>query len=142
MYPSQRAELVMSDDKKSLEQEHTQQMDSIDLSVDKSKYESEGTSWFVEIVRGPMTGEKVLLEEEKALTFGRGSDCDVFLDDITVSRHHCEIIVENDVVTLKDLGSTNGTYVDSQEVETKRLYAGDVIQIGRYLFILTRRSAT
>ncbi len=130
----------MSDE--TTDEQNTQQIDSVDLSVDKTTYEgSEGTSWCVEVVRGPMTGQNVMLTSGATMSFGRGPECDVFLDDITVSRHHCDISVEDDIVTVTDKGSTNGTYVDSQAIESKRIYAGDVIQIGRYVFILTRRSA-
>lgn len=131
----------MVDEAASEDQDRTEQIDSVDLSVDRSGYtETEGTQWCLEIVRGPMTGERIFLKDG-TLTFGRGSDRDVFLDDITVSRHHCDIEVDGENVTVIDKGSTNGTYVDSQEVESKRIYAGDVIQIGRFVFVLTRRSA-
>lgn len=125
----------------SLDDERTEQIDTLDLLVEKTKESpGDGTSWCVEMVRGPMVGERVFLKEGK-LSFGRGPECDVFLDDITVSRHHCDISLVNDVVTVHDNGSTNGTYVDSVAIDKKQLEAGDVIQIGRYVFLLTRRSA-
>lgn len=131
----------MSEQTSSADEQRTEQIDSVDVSLDRSSFEEDGTAWSVEVVRGPMTGQRVFLGENTTMSFGRGPDCDVFLDDITVSRHHCDITVADDIVTVADKGSTNGTYVDSQEIETKRIYAGDVIQIGRYVFILTRRSA-
>jgi hypothetical protein len=119
----------------------TQQVDSVDISNEKKRVVAgEGNLWCLEIVRGAMAGEKVALKEGTQ-SFGRAAECDVFLDDITVSRHHCDIIVADDGVTVKDCGSTNGTLVDSQAVESKKLEAGDVIQIGRFVFLLTRRSA-
>ena len=125
----------------SLDDERTEQIDTLDLLVEKTKESpGDGTSWCVEMVRGPMVGDRVFLKEGK-LSFGRGPECDVFLDDITVSRHHCDISLVNDVVTVHDNGSTNGTYVDSVAIDKKQLEAGDVIQIGRYVFLLTRRSA-
>lgn len=121
--------------------ELTEQIDTLDLLVEKTKSSpGDGTSWCVEMVRGPMVGERVFLKEQKT-SFGRGPECDIFLDDITVSRHHCDLIQKNDTITLKDNGSTNGTYVDSIAVDEKQLEAGDVIQIGRFVFLLTRRSA-
>jgi pSer/pThr/pTyr-binding forkhead associated (FHA) protein len=132
----------MSDETSSTDEQRTEQIDSVDLSMDRPSVEgSEGTSWCVEVVRGPMTGQRILLSEGETTSFGRAPECDVFLDDITVSRHHCDVSVTDDVVTVVDHGSTNGTYVDSQAIETKRIYAGDVIQIGRFVFVLTRRSA-
>jgi pSer/pThr/pTyr-binding forkhead associated (FHA) protein len=46
---------------------------------------------------------------------GRGTDCDLRLVDPGVSRHHAELRVEDDEVVLVDLGSTNGTFVNSGE---------------------------
>ena len=123
------------------DEDRTEQIDTLDLLVEKTKESpGDGTLWCLEMVRGPMVGERVFLKEGK-LSFGRGPECDVFLDDITVSRHHCDISLVNDVVIVHDNGSTNGTYVDSQAIDNKQLDAGDVIQIGRYVFLLTRRSA-
>lgn len=122
-------------------EELTEQIDTLDLLVEKTKESpGDGNLWCVEMVRGPMVGEKVFLKDGKN-SFGRGPECDVFLDDITVSRHHCDLVQENDSVSVTDNGSTNGTYVDSVAVDTKQLEAGDVIQIGRFVFLLTRRSA-
>ncbi|HQZ14584.1 MAG TPA: FHA domain-containing protein [Acidimicrobiia bacterium] len=122
-------------------EDKTEQVDTLDMLVEKTKEEAGlGQDWCVEMVRGPMIGERVFLKEGK-LTFGRASECDIFLDDITVSRNHCEIFLKDGQVVVKDSGSTNGTYVGSKAVEEQNLEAGDVIQIGRYVFLLTRRSA-
>lgn len=124
------------------EQDRTEQIDALDLLAEKTKeFPGDGELWCLEMVRGPLVGELFFLKEGTT-SFGRGPECDVFLDDITVSRKHCEIILESDNVRVQDQGSTNGTYVDSQAVEKKDLVAGDVLQIGRYVFLLTRRSAT
>lgn len=124
-----------------LDEDRTEQVDTLDLLVEKTKEEpGDGDLWCVEMVRGPMVGEIVFLNDGKT-SFGRGPECDVFLDDITVSRHHCDISVVNDVVIVHDNGSTNGTYVDSEAIDKKQVGAGDVVQIGRYVFLVTRRSA-
>ncbi|AKU14923.1 FhaA domain-containing protein [Luteipulveratus mongoliensis] len=66
---------------------------------------------------------------------GRDDDADVILDDPGISRHHSEIRVTNDgphlVVTLKDLGSTNGTFVNGDPIGSARLVDGDRITVGR-----------
>lgn len=132
----------MSNDNESLpDDDRTEQLDTLDLLVEKTKESSDdGNVWCIEMVRGPMVGERIYLKDG-TMTFGRGAECDVFLDDITVSRHHCDITLNGGVVTIKDNGSTNGTYIDSESVDTQVLEAGDVIQIGRYVFLLSRRSA-
>ncbi len=123
------------------QEDKTEQVDALDLLAEKPKeHSNDGQNWCIEIVRGPLVGERIFLKEG-SLTFGRASDCDIFLDDITVSRKHCEILLQDGQVTVIDSGSTNGTYVGSKAVDKQLLEAGDVIQIGRYVFVLTRRSA-
>ncbi len=75
---------------------------------------------------------------------GRDPNAEITLDDGGISRRHCEIRVTHDgphfVIGLRDLGSTNGTFVNGERVSTARLDNGDRITIGRVSFLLhTRR---
>jgi hypothetical protein len=79
----------------------------------------------------PDAGTSFRLEGE-ATTIGRHPDSDIFLDDITVSRRHVRIERKNNVYTLRDVGSLNGTYVNHERVDEARLRHGDDVQIGRY----------
>ena len=63
---------------------------------------------------------------------GRSPDCHVFLDDVTVSRRHAEIIHEDDSFTIRDLGSLNGTFVNRNRIESVDLTADDEVQVGKY----------
>jgi pSer/pThr/pTyr-binding forkhead associated (FHA) protein len=63
---------------------------------------------------------------------GRSPDCEVFLDDVTVSRRHAEIVGEDDAFTIHDLGSLNGTFVNRRRIETAPLEDDDEVQIGKY----------
>ena len=63
---------------------------------------------------------------------GRSPDCDVFLDDVTVSRRHAEIVREGDDYVIRDLGSLNGTFVNRHRIESSVLSADDEVQIGKY----------
>ena len=63
---------------------------------------------------------------------GRSPECHVFLDDVTVSRRHAEIVPENDRYVIRDLGSLNGTFVNRRRIETAELSADDDVQIGKY----------
>ena len=65
-------------------------------------------------------------------TIGRSPDCDIFLDDVTVSRNHAVLVEQGSGFTIQDEGSLNGTYVNRQRVETAELDDGDEIQIGKY----------
>jgi hypothetical protein len=60
---------------------------------------------------------------------GRGTDVDIRIDDPGVSRHHAEVLLGREVL-LRDLGSTNGTYVDGVQVGESVLHDGAVIQLG------------
>ncbi|MEI2642869.1 MAG: DUF3662 and FHA domain-containing protein [Candidatus Nanopelagicales bacterium] len=61
---------------------------------------------------------------------GRGMDADVRIEDPGVSRHHAEIRVAGPNVVIKDLGSTNGTYVNGTLVAEQPLRDGNVVTIG------------
>jgi pSer/pThr/pTyr-binding forkhead associated (FHA) protein len=62
---------------------------------------------------------------------GRGTDCDLRLREEDISRHHCLIHVRQKEMTLSDLGSSNGTFVNGQPVHSQaRLKSGDEIQLG------------
>jgi FHA domain/zinc-ribbon domain len=63
---------------------------------------------------------------------GRSPDCDVFLDDVTVSRNHAVLIDDDGVFTVEDQGSLNGTFVNRKRIDSARLENGDEVQIGKY----------
>jgi pSer/pThr/pTyr-binding forkhead associated (FHA) protein len=66
---------------------------------------------------------------------GRHPDSDIFLDDITVSRRHAEIIRRSDGFHVLDVGSLNGTYVNRDRVEEAKLANGDELQIGKFKLV-------
>ena len=80
---------------------------------------------------GGRAGETFALESER-ISVGRGPECEVFLDDVTVSRKHAVITQRGDGYTIEDEGSLNGTYVNRRRVETANLEDGDEVQIGKY----------
>ena len=64
---------------------------------------------------------------------GRSPDCEIFLDDVTVSRKHAVLIRNDDEFLIEDQGSLNGTFVNRRRIETAtRLQSGDEVQIGKY----------
>lgn len=65
-------------------------------------------------------------------TIGRGTEADIIVEDPGVSRKHIEIrVLEDGTPILTDLGSTNGTYVESHKVDAATLVDGNTITIGR-----------
>ncbi len=85
------------------------------------------------ILKGPGAGETIELDQDE-ITFGRVDDNDVVLYDPDVSRKHFCIVAEGGSCVLEDLGSSNGTRVNGQLVESWDLSPGDEIQVGRAVF--------
>jgi pSer/pThr/pTyr-binding forkhead associated (FHA) protein len=83
------------------------------------------------VTRGEAAGSRILLDLATT-TAGRHPDSDIFLDDITVSRRHAEIVRAGDDYQVRDAGSLNGTYVNRERIEEAPLTHGDVLQIGKY----------
>jgi pSer/pThr/pTyr-binding forkhead associated (FHA) protein len=84
--------------------------------------------------RGPNEGSKYMLDAEVTRA-GRHPDSDIFLDDITVSRRHAEIVRRADGFHVLDAGSLNGTYVNRDRVEEAKLGNGDELQIGKFKLV-------
>ncbi|MEJ7585134.1 MAG: FHA domain-containing protein [Acidimicrobiales bacterium] len=83
---------------------------------------------------GPSAGSRFAIEKD-LITAGRHPDSDIFLDDITVSRRHAEIIRQGAGYVVRDVGSLNGTYVNRDRIEESRLEDGDEVQIGKFKLV-------
>ena len=78
-----------------------------------------------------MAGQTFQPAEGQTLV-GRSPECDIFLDDVTVSRRHAEIDRKGDTFSIRDLGSLNGTYVNRRRIESVALEDDDEVQVGKY----------
>ena len=87
---------------------------------------------------GGRAGESFEAIGDRAL-IGRSPECDVFLDDVTVSRRHAELTREGGAFTIRDLGSLNGTFVNKRRIESSVLEDDDEVQIGKYRMTFLRR---
>jgi len=80
---------------------------------------------------GGRAGETFHPEGERT-TIGRSPDCEIFLDDVTVSRKHAVLTQRDDGFFIEDLGSLNGTFLNRHRIESGQLDDGDELQIGKY----------
>jgi hypothetical protein len=80
---------------------------------------------------GDREGEIIGLAGD-VVTIGRTPESDLFLDDVTVSRHHARIVVDSGAYFVEDLNSLNGTYVNHKRIERHQLFDGDELQIGKF----------
>lgn len=85
------------------------------------------------VIYGGELGKKHSLDRP-FLLIGRSSKCDIQVDQDAVSRNHAKIINTGKSILLRDLGSTNGSYVNDQVVHECHLQDGDRIKIGRTIF--------
>jgi hypothetical protein len=89
------------------------------------------------VERGPQAGMTFLLPAG-GTTVGRHPESDIFLDDITVSRHHCRFVNAETQLVVEDSGSTNGTYVNGSRVDRAVLAPGDEVLVGRFHLIVAQ----
>ena len=87
---------------------------------------------------GGMAGQVFQPPEGKTLV-GRSPECEIFLDDVTVSRRHAELERAGETFTIRDLGSLNGTYVNRGRIESAVLEDDDEVQIGKYRLTFLKR---
>jgi pSer/pThr/pTyr-binding forkhead associated (FHA) protein len=103
-----------------------------EVSADEAVASVPGSSDALVVVRGPRVGEAWDLAGETT-TVGRQPGNDIVLDDVTVSRHHALFTrTASSRVTVRDLNSLNGTYVNGSRVEETTLRTHDEVQIGKF----------
>lgn len=112
------------------------------VHIGQSAVEDDGSAeahhYELRIVRGPQTGVDINLHEG-TLTIGRDPRCDIFLNDMTVSREHAHIEVEPKGCVLRDANSFNGVWVNNRAVDVCLLQSGDQIQIGAFCLVYRER---
>lgn len=86
------------------------------------------------VLRGPQTGLRFDLRAEP-MTVGRGPQCDIFLNDMTVSRVHASILPVADGYVISDENSFNGVWVNNVSIDSHRLAPNDIVQIGAFLLL-------
>lgn len=85
------------------------------------------------IVGGGQRGQEIDLQFPA--TIGRGIDNEITLNEALISREHCQLVESSRGILVKDLGSTNGTFIGSERVEHEQiLHPGELLTIGTVTF--------
>lgn len=83
------------------------------------------------VTKGPLK-DQVFDLDPLPVVIGRDPDCDLFLNNMTVSRRHAVIEREDERLILRDLESLNGTWIDGKVTEKAELTDGTLVQIGTF----------
>lgn len=90
----------------------------------------------LQVVLGKQRGKNLNFSSGE-FVFGRGPECHVRPNSELVSRQHCMLTVSKDIVSIRDLGSANGTLVNGRRVRDEQpLYDGDRIQLGPLVLLV------
>jgi len=91
---------------------------------------SETIQWALRFISGKYQGGEFPLRPHREIIIGRSSELDMVLVEDMVSRKHAKITTDDKNVTIQDLGSTNGTFVNGEKIRKVELKDGDRILIG------------
>jgi len=110
--------------------------------VEKTKMKfvlPENAELFSLVVHDPIQRKEFVLKPGENI-LGRDKTCDIFLDDPSVSRNHATITVASKVVSMKDLGSKNGTYIKGQKVNYEvEILPGTEVRFGNVRTMLSKK---
>jgi pSer/pThr/pTyr-binding forkhead associated (FHA) protein len=90
----------------------------------------EAAQWALRFISGKYQGGEFPLRPHREIVIGRSSELDMVLVEDMVSRKHAKIVTDDRTVTIHDLGSTNGTFVNGEKVRVSEIKDGDRILIG------------
>jgi len=79
-------------------------------------------------------GHKEIPLTRPKTVIGRRPECDIRIPKAEISRQHCQIFLEGGTLKVKDLGSSNGTFVNSEKILEAVINAGDQISVGHTTF--------
>ncbi len=103
---------------------------------------SPAKNFALKFISGKYQGGEFPLKAEKQIVIGRSSELDMVLVEDMVSRKHARIVVNaTGQITIEDLGSTNGTFVNGEKVKQAALKEGDRILIGTSILKLILQGA-
>jgi pSer/pThr/pTyr-binding forkhead associated (FHA) protein len=100
------------------------------VASEASQPRSDTVLWTLRFISGKYQGGEFPLRPHREIVIGRSSDLDMVLVEDMVSRKHAKIVTDDHTVSIQDLGSTNGTFVNGEKIRKVELKDGDRILIG------------
>src|SRR6187399_3250578 len=95
--------------------------------------------WMLQTLTGEQPEQTFRILPGGVRTVGRATGADFIVDAALVSRVHCRLsALPTGELEVRDLASTNGTYVNGARVETARLATGDRLKVGRVELVATQ----
>ena len=85
------------------------------------------------IINGKNKGQFFTFNTSQLCTIGRADDCNISIDNSSISRYHCQLNINPPMIIIQDLGSSFGTFINGNEIGANVEYslkAGDVVSIG------------
>ena len=108
-----------------------------DPGEDSSGKLSGAFAWALTVEGGPQSGLTYVLGPGNTVA-GRGAETAIFLPDVTVSREHVRFSVDSSGLSMTDLASTNGTYVNGERLTAGMLKEGDQLMVGKFHLRISR----
>ena len=94
-------------------------------------------TWKLQAITGEFTGQEISIERD--MLVGRHQDAEILLQSTDISRKHAALLFRDDHIWVKDLKSTNGTFVNGERVEQEQeieLHDGDMLQFASFMFMI------
>lgn len=92
------------------------------------------TKYIITARSGYIKGNAWVVPEDGELDIGRDPTCSIIIDDPLISRHHCQLFISDGELIIRDLGSSNSTFVNGHPIKEKVLRPGDDIGVGSIVF--------
>lgn len=112
----------------------TQAFQAVDQAMLESLSEPPAIGCQLRVLRGQQVGMIFKLESDE-ISIGRNPKCDIFLNDMTVSRRHATLVKDGLSYHIYDENSFNGVWVNGRAVESANLQPNDQVQIGSFRLV-------
>jgi two-component system, cell cycle response regulator len=125
--------MPMGDDKSNSDKTAVAESDTLKIRLEEAK----SAPPLLVVISGRPLGKNFLLNKEK-MVLGRDLVADISIAETSISRKHTEFHVTADGIMCRDLGSTNGTFINDEKIDVRKLEDGDLIRCGNTILKFLR----